>query len=165
MRLTEEQQVWLTRPTLLPPALRQVEGTRLWEFAEPYSVSLPPPHWPTRLEIPAGWRFDRASIPSIVPTWLISKDHLGCLGPAAHDAGYRCRGSFLALPPGLEPTVPYLTDGGGTPVEVSVRRADVDRWLLLYLLRQRVIPWRAWSAYYAVSWYWGAVEAIGYRLW
>jgi hypothetical protein len=149
MKITSVQREWLRRPTLLPPELRQIEGTRRWEFTELYQVSLPPPHFPLRLVIPPGWQYDRSSIPEALPAWIISKDDLGCLAPAAHDAGYCCRGLFRRPESGEIPRAPYI-EGGLGPVELQVSRATVDEWFRLYLLRQRVPAWRATAAWWAV---------------
>jgi len=157
--VTDAQQEWLLRPTILPPALRQVEGTRYWEFAEEYRVSLPPPKFPLRLVIPAGWRYDRSSIPPLIPGWLVSRDDLGTLAPAPHDAGYQVRGRFSGEPP--PPLMPYVIDEAGAAVPIVVTRATVDEWFLLYLLRQRIPRWRAYGAYGAVRAWWEVREAVG----
>lgn len=150
--MTPEQSEWLKRPTILPPVLRQVEGSHLWEFVEEYRVSLPPPHFPLALVIPVGWRYDRSSIPEyFVPSWMLDRDGLGCLAPAPHDAGYKCRGVFDHPDNRPQPSRdPYIVSSTGMPIYRVVTRAEVDTWFLLYLLRQRVPSWRAKLAYWGV---------------
>lgn len=158
--MTPEQKGWLARPTLLPPALRAVEGTKFWTFVEEYRVSLPPPHFPLTLVLPVDWRYDRSSIPSVVPTWLISRDSLGTLAPAPHDAGYQVRGRFPAIPPSRHP---YIVNQYGRVVPLVVNRQTVDRWFLLYLLRQRIPTWKSYAAFNAVRAFWGSMEITGLK--
>ena len=145
--MTPEQREWLKRPTVLPPTLQQIEGTKRWKFVEEYRISLPPPNFPLRLVIPAGWQYDRSSIPEAIPSWLVSKDDLGSVAPAAHDAGCQCHGRFPQI---LFSTLPYIVDEADRPTALTVDRAAVDEWFLMYLLRQRVPRWRATIAWWAV---------------
>lgn len=153
--MTPEQKEWLSRPTLLPPALRAVEGTKFWVFVEEYRVSLPPPFFPMTMVMPIGWRYDRSSIPTVIPTWFISRDCLGTLAPAPHDAGYQVRGHFPAVPPSH---CPYVVNQYGRVVPLVVNRQTVDRWFLLYLLRQRIKPWKSYAAFNGVRAFWGFME-------
>ena len=156
--MTPEQREWLKRPTVLPPCLRAIEGTQEWKFVEEYRISLPPPHFPLTLVIPKGWRYDRSSIPEyFVPAWLLDRDSLGTLAPAPHDAGYKCRGWFV---PGQRDTPYLITPDSSALVRMTVTRAEVDLWFLLYLLRQRIPSWRAYAAYYAVRGWWAMREAL-----
>ena len=156
--MTPEQLDWLARPTLLPPALRAVEGTRFWTFVEEYRVSLPPPFFPMTLVIPVGWSYDRSSIPSVIPTWFISRDSLGTLAPAPHDAGFEVKGRFPAVPASR---CPYVVNDRGRVVPLVATRQTVDGWFLLYLLRQRIKPWKAYTAFNAVRVYWASAELVG----
>ena len=158
LSINAEQKEWIVRPILDTPSLRQVEGTKYWEFVQPYNVSLLPPSFPLRLEIPAGWRFDRGSVPAFIPNWIISKDSLGCVAPAVHDAGYSCHGIFNV---DINAARPYIVDSNGNLVPYRATRSTVDKWLLLYLLRQRIPAWRCYSAYFAVRGFWETLETLG----
>lgn len=158
MTFDYETEEWLKRPTLLPPTLRQIEGTKFWQFMEEYRVSLPPPHFPLRLIIPIGWAYDRSSIPMFVPNWFISRDSLGTLAPAPHDAGYGCKGLFPSYPDNKEP---YIVKANGCAIGIDFSREEVDRWFLLYMLRQRITHWRAVAAYNAVRTFWRGKELLG----
>ena len=154
--MTPEQKEWLKRPTVLPPCLRQIEGTKYWEFVEEYRISLPPPDFPNVLVLPVGWRYDRASIPEFA-SFLINRDQLGTLSPAPHDAGYQCHGAFTRNILGF----PYIVNDVGEPIKISFTRKTVDDWFLMYMLRQRIPSWRAYTAYNAVRAWWGFREVLG----
>lgn len=162
--MTPEQKEWLTRPTVLPLCVRSSpEGSKWWEFTEEYRISLPPPHFPLTLVIPIGWRYDRSSVPSWVPGFIIDRDKLGTLSPAPHDAGFQCRGVFShpANRPLNGNPRPFIVSSTGFPIFASFTRAEVDTWFLLYMLRQRIPSWRAYAAYRAVKVWWGFRELVG----
>lgn len=95
------------------------------------------------LHIPAGFRWDGASVPHWVRS-IIDNDDCGVAGGLSHD--------FLYLYGGRPPL------GAIVPYSRSVTRAEADR-LFLDVMKQEGVPWRIrWPAYYAV-------KAFGWRFW
>jgi hypothetical protein len=78
-------QVRIARSTLPPPVLTY-QGDGKWRLEEPYVVGIP-----ERLTIPAGFRFDLASIPRFA-WWLIAPFELGIVAPLVHDFLYQKAG-------------------------------------------------------------------------
>ena len=132
------------------PSVRQIGNTRFWEMMEVYRLFLPPPWQDIEMVLPFKWIYDRATIPELVPAWIVSKDDLGCLPPAPHDASYSKRGIFEI--PTTTPTAPYLVQNGFI-IAHRFTRAETDRIFHTLLLIQRVPSWRAKAAFWAVRWF------------
>ncbi len=88
----------------------------------------------TRLTVPAGWRFDLASVPRVLWT-LIAPFELSLAAPLVHDFLYRTAG---VPPPGT--VEPHRT----------FTRAEADRIFCAIMARQGVAGWRLAAAYVAV---------------
>lgn len=88
----------------------------------------------TLLTVPAGWRFDLASVPRIFWT-LIAPFELSLAAPLVHDFLYRTAG---VPPPGT--VEPHRT----------FTRAEADRIFCAIMARQGVAGWRLAAAYVAV---------------
>lgn len=93
------------------------------------------------LIIPAGFLFDRASVPRMV--WsVIAPDDLGTEGPLVHDFLYRCQG----CPP----------EGTCWPPDRAFTRDEVDDLLARRMERDpRIVAWKrrlAWAGVRAGGW-------------
>lgn len=88
----------------------------------------------TRLTVPAGWRFDLASVPRIFWT-LIAPFELSLAAPLVHDFLYRTAG--VPQPGTVEPHRTFT-------------RAEADRIFCAIMARQGVAGWRLAAAYVAV---------------
>jgi hypothetical protein len=70
----------------LPPPQLVYRGKGQWELQVAYVAKIP-----EKLVIPAGFRFDLASIPRVF-WWLIAPFELGIVAPLVHDYLYRTGG-------------------------------------------------------------------------
>lgn len=96
----------------------------------------------TTIVVPSGYRYDRATI-----WWqgVITKDHLGCIGPLIHDVLCHYKGKI--------PDVAIASESIDTPHITpwrSFTRPEVDLMFRKIMLADRVKPWRAAVAYRAV---------------
>lgn len=115
---------------LAPPVLTYDTEAGEWILEEPYTFT----HDETRLDIPAGFRFDLASIPRAL-WWAIAPFELSIVAPLLHDYLYRYQGE-----PPRRSVAPYRT---WTRKEADVLFRKVMAW-------ESVPSWRRWSAYLAV---------------
>lgn len=131
-------------------AVRQLHGSKWFLTLEDYSFRIVvhassgptsyPYGMPHIITIPAGYRFDRASIPTVAGI-IVTKDSLGCLGPLLHDALYRCDGRLERAPlPNEVKCSPYR----------YFTRAEADEAFREVMLADHIKPWRARLAYWAV---------------
>lgn len=119
------------------PHLQQIGCSKRWIFVSPWSIEVDG----VLFEFSPGFVYDRSSIPSVVPTWLVSRDSLGTAAPAVHDALYRFRGDVpLDTLIALVSVTPYRT----------YSRAEADAIFREILLQRGVPRWRAWCAWVAV---------------
>lgn len=88
----------------------------------------------TRLTVPAGYRFDLASVPRLL-WWLIAPFELSLAAPLVHDFLYRTAG--VPPPRTVEPHRTFT-------------RAEADRIFCAIMARQGVAGWRLAAAYLAV---------------
>jgi len=97
----------------------------------------------TVLFIPAGYRYDRATI-----WWqgLITKDHLGCIGPLIHDVLCFYKGRL----PSRAAALGDVDTAAITPWR-SFTRFEADDIFKAVMLADRVKPWRAEVARFAVK--------------
>ena len=119
-------------PTCVPPVFARTapDGSRVTHDA---STVYDPLH-DARFEIPAGWRYDGASVPRVVRS-LLDNDDLGTDGPCVHDWLYAHLGHV-----GDETARhrrPYT-------------RAECDRLFDAFMRRDGVTPWKRRAAYAAV---------------
>lgn len=132
---TTAQAIRVAGSLLPPPVLLMHDdgpANGRWELHEPYSYR-DEPHDCT-LHIPAGFRFDLASVPR--PLWgLIAPFDLSIVAPLLHDALYRHGG--------------VLPDGWCVaPRKYS--RKEADELLRDVAKKEGVSGWRAEAAYVAV---------------
>lgn len=115
----------------LPPVhltFRLREGE--WRLESPFRCEV----GGSRLEVPAGFRFDLASVPRVF--WaLVAPFELSLAAPLVHDFLYRRAG----LPP-RGSVVPWR----------SFTRAEADRTFCRLMARQGVAGWRLAAAFLAV---------------
>jgi hypothetical protein len=121
------------------PFVTQIGVSRYWKFVGRWGIEVDG-CLTTFLE---GYIFDRASIPEIVPSWIVSKDDLGCAGPAWHDLMCKHKG---AVP----------RDGGEKSRAIlepyrTFSRSDTNRIFREILISRGVPRWRAWVAYWGVQ--------------
>jgi len=119
------------------PHVEQVGVSKLWQFVSEWAIDI---HGVVFTFLP-GFQYDRSSIPSIVPTWIISKDSLGCAAPAVHDALYRYRGDIT---PDTDEALVSLTP------HHRYTRAETDKVFREILVQRGVPSWRAWAAWAGV---------------
>ena len=117
-------------PPLEPPRLSYLVREGLWRVDAAYAVEV----GGLRISVPAGWRFDLASVPRFL-WWLIAPFELSLAAPLVHDFLYRRAG----MPP-RSAVEPYRT----------FDRAEADRLFCLLMARQGVAGWRLVAAYVAV---------------
>jgi len=137
---------------LLELGVHQLHGTRWWLTLDDYRFRIVKHGVTHEILVPAGYRYDRSTIP-----WelLISKDQLGCKGALVHDFLYGCKGvvptrSVAELTPSTE-----LGTGWCYPWTVFTRE-EADELFRVVMLADNVLPWRAWAA-------WATVRIIARR--
>jgi hypothetical protein len=79
---------------LQPLCLRQLSGSEWWLNLEEWRLGLIIDEELHVISIPAGYRYNRASIPDALE-FIVSKDDCGCPGPLAHDALCEYNGELL----------------------------------------------------------------------
>lgn len=132
-------------------AVRQLHGSRWWLLLADYVLSVRIDGAEHVLTIPAGYRYDRGSVPDAV-AWIVSKDDLGCAGPLVHDALY----GYDGKPQEAAPKV--FLDGGQQQPRPQPwcepwrhwTRAEADELFYQVMIADKVSPWRAKLAYWAV---------------
>lgn len=131
------------------PCVRQVGVSDLWDIVGAYETA----SGGTLFQFRDGFRYDRSSIPEVVPSWIISKDDLGCRAPAVHDGLSRCAG----VPEDAE-------EQSGDPQRMVVypwrryTRDEADEVFRQMLREDGVVRWRARAA-------WIALRIGGARSW
>ena len=123
----------MSSPPLAPPPLRWKNHG--WETAEDWY----PQANGAVLTIPAGFRFDLASIPHLFRS-LLDKEDLGVAGPLVHDWLYQHRGNVDSLP------------------QTRFTRRATDRIFRQLMAAEGVGVVRRWIA-------WAAVRAFGFFPW
>lgn len=135
-------------PLLSPLYVHQMQGSRWWLTLYDYSVMVWIGDYSFTIFTPAGYRYDRSSIP-----WegVISKDSLGCIAPLIHDALYQCHGSpaSRARYSRIGQTIGNETHVRCEP-ERTFTRKEADEIFRAVMLADGVKPWRATVAYWAV---------------
>jgi hypothetical protein len=123
-------------------SVRQLNGSRWWLVMEDYSITMYINSVLTTLFIPAGYRYDRATI-----WWqgFITKDQLGCIGPLIHDVFCHYHGNVPQT--GAASTV--LESASIFPWR-TFTRPEADDIFLAVMLADKIIPWRAQVARVAV---------------
>ena len=114
---------------LAPLYVHQMAGSKWWLTLYDYTYHLTVDDVPVAVTVPAGYRYDRSSIPDAV-AWLVSKDDLGCVAPLLHD---------------------YLFARRGATYVRTFTRPEANEAFRAVMLADRVRPWRATVAYWAVS--------------
>jgi hypothetical protein len=104
-----------------------------------HDYSLLGPGW--EMTIPAGFRFDLASIPRLV-WWLIAPHELSLAAPLVHDFLYLARGD----------------SDGVVPAAKVFSRSETDRLFRDLMVSEGVPAWRKWAA-------WVAVRLFGWTGW
>ncbi len=112
------------------PHVRQIDE-RLWEIVAPYSIATPV----GTFNIPAGFRFDLASVPRIAWTVIGAPFQYGKAAPVCHDLTYHYGGN-----------VPW---GMITPWR-PFSRHEADKLFLEMMTAERVPTVRRRLAYHAV---------------
>jgi len=125
-------------------AVRQLNGSQWWLTLQDYEVRLSIDGCPGMVTVPAGYRYNRASIPEATPAWIINRDDLGCVGPLVHDVLYNQRGDMAYPPPGTPRERAW-----SWPIE-NYTRAQADGIFYALMIRNFVKPWRALLAYQMV---------------
>jgi hypothetical protein len=115
----------------LPAPILTYRGEGQWRLEEKYVVGIP-----ERLEIPAGFLFDLASVPSSL-WWLIAPFELGIVAPLVHDYLY-AKGGFGRIP-----------------------RSSADIIFRTLMVAERIPNWRIRLAYRAVRLFSGALWREG----
>lgn len=123
---------------LEPLSVRQLHGSKWWLVLEDYRFSVEVRGKVYEVRVPAGYRYDRSSIPWCFE-WLISKDSLGCLGCLLHDVLYSSNGKWFQTSPWRAWT-----------------RAEADLAFRLVMIEDKIDLMRAWTA-------WEAVRVLGRR--
>jgi hypothetical protein len=132
----ERTPVRIARSRLPPPLLSHRDG--LWVLEAPYAYD----DHGTRLTVPAGFRFDLASVPRLF--WpLVAPFELSIAAPLLHDFLYRCAGELPAS--AAEPPRRYA-------------RRDADRLFREVMEAEGVARWRRDAA-------WAAARLLGAPSW
>jgi len=126
---------------LLP--VYQMHGSKWWVTLEDYRLTIAVDGSPHTFYVPAGYRYDRATI-----WWqgVITKDHLGCIAPLIHDVLCTFKGKL--------PDAPIVATSTDTPNVAPYRtftRPEADNIFKAVMLADRVEPWRAELARFFVS--------------
>jgi Protein of unknown function (DUF1353) len=128
--------VRIAASSLPPPIVSYREGTWLLEAAYGYDDG------GTRLTVPAGFRFDLASVPRLF--WpLVAPFELSIAAPLLHDFLYRHAGA--PPPPAVLPPRRYA-------------RRDADRLFRDVMAAEGVAAWRRHAA-------WAAARVLGAPSW
>lgn len=117
-------------PPLASPRLSYLVREGVWRVDADYVVEA----GGARITVPAGWRFDLASVPRLL-WWLIAPFELSLAAPLVHDFLYRRAG----IPPRAA-VEPYRT----------FSRSEADRLFCRLMARQGVAGWRLVAASVAV---------------
>jgi hypothetical protein len=132
--------------------VRQDGGSPWWAVMEDYEVRVALDGAPGSITVPAGYRYNRASIPEIIPAWIVNRDDLGCVAPLIHDAIYRQHGD-ISYPP---PSDPSNRDRAWAWPWMRIERGTTDELFYRLMLADKVRPWRARVAFRAVRIFGGA---------
>lgn len=120
------------------PVITLVPGSGEWTLVHPFRTVV----GAHEVEVPAGFRFDMASVPRIL-WWLVAPFHLSIAAPLVHDWLYRRRGCVGTGP------------GGCLRV---MRRRDADRVFRNLMRANGVHPVLVVTA-------WVAVRLFGWMIW
>lgn len=120
--------------TMDAPVLSYDARSCEWVLREPYAYE----HDGTRIDVPAGFRFDLASVPRLA-WWLVAPFELSISASLLHDYLYRYGGATRV--------------GGRT-----YRRAEADA-LFREVMRREGVPGWQWASAYA------AVRLFGWTAW
>jgi hypothetical protein len=124
--------------TPVRPEIRQARDRGKWVLCEPLEVC----DGYRAFRVPAGFRFDFASVPRITRFWIGPTD-LGTAAPCAHDWLYAHGGQVRGV------------DGG----TLHYSREDADRLFRDLMRADGSVPWwRWWPA-------WRAVRRFGALFW
>jgi len=124
-------------------SVRQLNGSKWWLVIDDFVVTMLIDSVLTAIYVPAGYRYDRATI-----WWqgVITKDHLGCIGPLIHDVLCYYKGNI--------PNVAIASESVDTANITPWRRftrPEVDEIFYALMIADRVKPWRAEVARIAVK--------------
>lgn len=120
--------------------VHQLFGSKWWLLLADYTLPVLIDGAEFVLTIPAGYRYDRGSVPDAV-AWIVSKDDLGCAGPLVHDALYVNEGIVGSVMTADYPAcIPWR----------SFTRAETDELFHAVMLADKVSSWRARLAWAAV---------------
>jgi hypothetical protein len=139
VRRYEQESIRVPASTLPAPVVTYVGPGNNWRLEDTYEYQ----DGATTLTVPAGFRFDLASIPRIF-WWLISPFELSIAAPLLHDFLYAHRG---APPQDLV-----------QPLRVYSRK-EADQLFRRIMAIEGVPGWRSYPAYLAVR----AFGWIGWR--
>ena len=135
--------------------IEQQHGTCWWIVRQDYYIGLVTDENLFTLHIPAGFRYDRSSIPRWI-SWLISKDDLGCHAPLVHDALYQRYGVPASVDYRDYPSVAMVAPGDYVPWCKPWRtftKAETDEAFYRVMIENKVSSTKAWWAWKAVSWF------------
>ena len=124
-------------------SVRQLNGSKWWFVMEDYAITMLVDDILTAIFIPAGYRYDRATI-----WWQgwITKDHLGCIGPLIHDILCHYKGNVPN-----ESIITGSMDFANITPWRTFTRPEVDEIFQAVMLADRVVPWRAEVARFLVK--------------
>lgn len=130
-------------PTIPSLAVRQLNGSKWWFVMEDYSIELLLDGVSYILFIPAGYRYDRATI-----WWqgFITKDQLGCVAALVHDVFCHYKGNIPNVAIALE----SIDTANITPWR-AFSREQADLIFYKVMLADKIKPWRARVAYVFVT--------------
>jgi len=143
---------------LAPIHIEQQHATKWHVFRADYPIRLMIDGVLHTLIIPAGFRYDKSSIPDaaeILTLHWITKDKLGCHAPGGHDGLTRCKGCPFVEPP-LVHSDGRQQQANPMPWCVPHRRftrAEADGIFYQMMLLDEVTPSRALWAWRAVRWF------------
>jgi len=120
------------------PVVTLEPGSGEWTLVHPYRTVV----GVVELEVPAGFRFDMASVPRVL-WWLIAPFHLSIAAPLVHDWLYRRRGCVGSGPGGCRKVL---------------RRRDADRVFRKLMRAHGVHPVLEFIA-------WVSVRLFGWMIW
>lgn len=123
--------------------VHQLHGSKWWMTKEDYEYHLTINGMRCVVSVPAGYRYDRSSIPDALG-WIVSKDDLGCIAPLLHDVMYDVNGvlGFFTIDKDTRPLC--------QPFRVFTRE-EADLCFKEVMLADKVKRWRATVAHWAVS--------------
>jgi hypothetical protein len=139
-----------------PLSLRQLNGTKWWLVLEDYTFRIYMDSNPLTIKVPAGYRYDRSSIPDCLE-WIVSKDDLGAIGCLIHDVLYSCDGVFSTGKVTSSWLKWYRFSDVNPPTscfpERKFSRREADDIFLAVMLKDKIKNWKAEIARLAVVWF------------